>query len=197
MTRMMQSVETLREEHDAVRLVLAELERAVAAAEQGRPVAADVFVDIQEFFSVFVDRCHHHKEEAVVFPRLLAHEDGARLIRQLEAEHDAGRGLDEAFAAAVVDYRPGDAAAGGRLAAAARAYARALRQHIDAETTGLFPAMERALGHVDAEMYDRFERIEADELGPGTHERLHAMIERLPARIDASLAAGTGVSLSI
>jgi len=178
----MESVDVLRAEHEAVLVVLQQLERAVAAAEQGAPVAKDIFTDIQEFFKVFVDHCHHGKEEAEVFPRL-----GSRawdLVRRLEMEHTRGRDLAEAYAEAVQAYTPGDAASGSGLAAAARDYADFLHEHIMVETVELFPAMESALEREDRDMVDAFERIEVERIGAGTHERLHGMIESLGPRID-------------
>lgn len=179
----MKSVDILRDEHDAVLAVLDQLERAATAAEHGTPVPADVFADMQEFFSIFVDHCHHRKEEAGVFPRLVSVSGGAALIERLESEHEEGRRLANEFAAAVAAYVPGDRDAGARLAQAARAYGAALRQHIDAETTELYPAMEAALAEVDTAIAAEFDRIEIEEIGPGTHERLHGMIDSLPGRI--------------
>jgi hemerythrin-like domain-containing protein len=182
----MKTIDTLREEHDGVLFVLDQLERAVAAAERGAPVPTDVFGDIREFFAIFVDRCHHGKEEAELFPRL---EGGPAegVVKRLEAEHVTGRMLAAGFAEAAKAYRPGDVTSGGRLANAARAYATFLRQHIDLETSELFPATE-ALAAEDAALVEAFERIEEEKIGPGTHERLHEMIEGLPARIDPWLA---------
>jgi hemerythrin-like domain-containing protein len=57
----MKTTETLRAEYEGVLVVL---ERAVNAAGRGAPVPVDVFRDIQEFFNVFVDRCHDAKEES-------------------------------------------------------------------------------------------------------------------------------------
>jgi hemerythrin-like domain-containing protein len=59
----MKAVSVLHAEHEGVLVVLTQLERAVAAAERALPVPADVFTDIGEFFSVFVDRCHHSEEQ--------------------------------------------------------------------------------------------------------------------------------------
>ncbi len=179
----MQSVDTLRAEHDGVLVVLAHLERAVSAAEQGRPVPADVFRDIQEFFAVFVDRCHHGKEEAEIFPRLERGED-AWLVESLDTQHDAGRQLAANYAAAVQAYEPGNVATGQQVASTSRAYAEFLRAHIELETNQLFPAMERALALEDQFLTAAFERIEQERIGPGTHQRLHGMIEGLAARID-------------
>lgn len=178
----MQAVEVLRAEHEGVLTVLTQLERAVAAVEGGAPVPTAIFMDIEEFFAVFVDRCHHGKEEREVFPRLSGAARAA--VERLEADHREGRALAADYAAAVRRYTPGDRAASVRLADGARAYAAFLRRHIADETTVLFPAMEQALAGDDAALAALFERFEAEEIGPGTHERLHGMIEGLRGRID-------------
>src|SRR5579859_5208723 len=127
----MQTTETLRAEHDGVLAVLEQLDRAAAAAANGGPIPTDVFTDMQEFFAVFVDRCHHGKEETVLFPALGS--VGKPLVERLEQEHDAGRRLARAYAEAVAAYRPGDRTTGGALATAARNYAAFLRPHIALE----------------------------------------------------------------
>lgn len=177
----MNAVDTLRAEHTAILYVLDQLEQAATASEQGIPVPADIYQDVQEFFTIFVDRCHHGKEEAEVFPPL--QQDHAGLIERLEAEHATGRQFAQAFSQAVQTYVPGKAETGAALAAAARAYADFLRRHIDQETEELFPVMEQALGPEDQRIVDAFERIEVERIGAGTHERLHHMIDGLAGRI--------------
>jgi hemerythrin-like domain-containing protein len=184
----MKTIDTLRDEHNGVLFVLDQLERAVSAAERGAAVPKDVFADVQEFFAIFVDKCHHGKEEAELFPRLTS-ATGRALVDRLEGEHVVGRRLAGEYAAAVIDYRPGDAASGERLATAAREYAAFLREHIGVETEELFRETE-ALSAQDQELVDAFERIEVEQIGPGTHERLHGMIEGLPARIDPWVPSG-------
>ncbi len=178
----MQSTETLRQEHDAVLVVLDQLELAVQAAEQGAPVPADIFTDVGEFFTVFVDQCHHGKEESAVFAQLSG-VDGQQVTRSLTDEHQQGRALAATYREAVANYIPGDSETVHPLAQAARAYDAMLRAHIEEENTDLFPLMEQSLTDRDAELTAEFDRIELEELGAGTHERLHAMIDTLPERI--------------
>jgi hemerythrin-like domain-containing protein len=178
-----QTTETLRAEHTGVLVVLDQLERAVGAAERGAKVPPDIFQDIREFFVVFVDQCHHSKEEAELFPRLEAHGAGA-IASRLEQEHTAGRRLSAAYTEAVGAYTPGDGVSSASLASAARAYANFLRAHIDLETRELFPAIEDQLASYDATLTEAFERIEVERIGAGTHERLHGMIEGLARRIE-------------
>jgi hemerythrin-like domain-containing protein len=177
----MDTVTTLSTEHAAILQVLEQAEQAASAAAQGIPVPAGIFQDVQEFLMVFVDRCHHGKEEGELFPRLQP--DYAALVEQLEDEHTTGRQLALTYAQAVQSYQPGNATTGAALAAAARAYADFLRQHIDEENEHLLPVVEQALEAEDQHLVAAFERIEVERIGAGTHERLHGMIEGLPERV--------------
>lgn len=186
----MRSTEILRAEHNAVLVVLDQLERAVAVAERGVPVPKDIFTEVGEFFTIFVEKCHNGKEESAVFSQL---DDGDRpLTKQLTDEHTAGRQLTRSFSDAVAAYVPGDIASAQRLAETARAYGQMLRRHIEEENTELFPAMEVSLTGSDDRIADEFDRIELEEIGEGTHERLHGMIDSLPARIEPWVAARAG-----
>ncbi|MGI8913117.1 MAG: hemerythrin domain-containing protein, partial [Chloroflexota bacterium] len=166
----------------AVLAVLDNLERGVGAAAGGSPVPADIFADIQEFFTIFVDRCHTSKEEVEVFSRLDADRDAA-VVSSLELEHRSGRDLAAAYGDAVRAYVPGNVASAVRLAAAARQYGSLLRKHIEHENRELFPVMERTLTADDEQLVKAFDRIEEEQIGAGTHERLHGMIDTLPARL--------------
>ena len=177
----MRAIDTLNDEHKGVLAVLTQLERASSAVERGAAVPRDVFDDVGEFFSVFVDRCHHGKEESEVFPRLTT-PAGLAVARRLESEHVTGRQLASAYHQAARAYQPGDRATDAQVAVAARAYSRFLRDHIDLETRELFPVMEGVSG-ADQALVEAFDRIEEERIGPGTHERLHAMIDGLPGRI--------------
>ena len=181
----METTDTLQTEHNAVLYVLDQLMQATSAAAAGQAVPADVFTDVGEFFRVFVDKCHHGKEETVLFPRL----SDAGMRQTLQAEHDHGRQLAKAYAAAVVGYVPGDTAAAALVQRAANEYASLLRQHIARETACLLPTVERELAADDNELAEAFERIETERIGAGTHERLHGMIETLPGRVAPFLAA--------
>lgn len=183
----METINTLQTEHNAVLYVLDRLEEATEAAASGQLVPNDVFTDIEEFFRVFVDRCHHGKEETVLFPKLI----GTGLPQALEAEHAQGRQLATAYAGAVDSYIPGNRASAVALQRSAADYAALLREHIERENAGLFPAIERELSLQDQALVGAFEEIETERIGAGTHERLHGMIETLAGRIAPLLPAAT------
>jgi hemerythrin-like domain-containing protein len=184
----MQAIETLKAEHDAVLAVLDDLDWGVSAAAGGSPVPADIFADIQDFFAIFVERCHTSKEEAEVFSRLAGDRDAA-VVADLEQEHRLGRDFAAAYAAAVRAYVPGDITSAKRLEEAAQQYAARLRAHIEHENRDLFPLIERDLAAEDAQLVSAFDRIEAEQIGAGTHERLHGMLDTLPARLAPWLEA--------
>jgi len=178
----MRAIEILKDEHDAVLAVLSQLDRAVDAAKRGSPIPADIFLDIGEFFAVFVDHCHHGKEESELFPRLGIGED-ADVVAALERDHHLGRGLAAAYGDAARAYVPGDPMSAERLASSAWKYGSLLRVHIDHETRELFPVVERTLAAEDERLIAAFDRIEEEQIGAGTHERLHDMIATLEGRI--------------
>ena len=179
----MKTVEVLQEEHSAALVVVDQLERAAEAAENGVPVPTDVFADILEFMQVFVDRCHHAKEEGELFPRLRV-SSGSALAERLQAEHEQGRALAATYADAVHSYVPGEAGTGALLRQTAYDYADFLRGHIATETAELLPAIEEALESDDDRLMAAFDQLELDQLGPGTHERFHSMIDSLAIRVD-------------
>ncbi len=189
----METTKTLQAEHNAVLHVLDQLEHAAEAAAGGQPVPANVFADIEEFFRVFVDRCHHGKEELVLFPKLMQ----TGLPAALEMQHEEGRQLAKAYALAAERYVAGSRASAVALQRAAADYEALLRSHIDMENAGLLPAIERDLSAQDQELADAFEQIETERIGAGTHERLHHMIETLAGRISPFLSASGPVRVDV
>ena len=67
----MNAIQELRMEHDAVKLTLKVLDRICQEIELSGKLDDAQHVDhLLEFFTVFVDKCHHGKEEELLFPAL-------------------------------------------------------------------------------------------------------------------------------
>ena len=176
----------LFEEHTAISTVLDYLDRAVAALERGRPVDAGIFRDLDDFFTLFVGRCHHGKEEQLLFPVLGGSPDEVALVQGLEKEHEYGVELAAAYGAAAQEYAVCGLEAAAPLVATARAYAEALRRHIARENADLLPRAARAQSPAKGrDLVAAFERYEDEIMGVGTHERLHHMIDTLGPRLTA------------
>ena len=174
---MAQPTAILRKEHEAIERMLGAAEQFAARLERGEAVQGRLLEEISEFFAVFVDKCHHGKEEEFLFPTL--EKKGMPVhggpIGVMLHEHEEGRGLARRLAELAKAYGAGDAAAGKEWAAAARRHARLLREHIQKENGVLFPMAEGLLSPAEEDaMTANFERMEEEKIGHGTHERLHA-----------------------
>ena len=176
------AVRTLKTEHQAVCQVLNVLDKAVVKLEETGEAPLSIFEDVLEFLTVFVDACHHTKEEEVLFP--LLRQAGIPVqggpIGVMLSEHQQGRELIARFRESLAGLKEGNLASREALAEAARDYEALLRQHIQKENNVLFVMADRLFdAGTQQEIYDNFEQIEVNKLGLGTHERLHAMIDRL------------------
>ena len=176
----------LREEHDAIlRMLDATEEVARSIAAGGHPAQARL-ANILEFFRLFADRCHHGKEEGLLFPLLeqkgLPRAGGP--IGVMLAEHEEGRGYVGQMAEAIEAYGRDPVGSGRQWMEAARNYSALLRQHIHKENNVLFMVAENLLSHAEQEeLAAAFEKVEEEKIGAGTHKRLHALMEKLTAEV--------------
>lgn len=189
----MSATQDLRSEHGAVHRMLRILEAMRCRVEAGEGVAAEDVLECVEFLRVFVDRCHHGKEEQLLFPAMLE----ARLsgtpgvIGRLLDDHVHGReavGRMAAAAAASGDRDVvGDSLA---LSQAVTDYVGLLRAHIMLEETVCFEAADRLLpDETQRRLEEGYDRIERDVVGEGRHEAFHAMLDRLETRYRETVAA--------
>ena len=180
------ATDVLRHEHDAIVRMLDVSAVVAARLAAGAQVEPEILAQLLEFFRLFADRCHHGKEEELLFPLLerkgLLRAGGP--IGVMLDEHTQGRAQMQRMTAAAEAYRNGDANAGQRWASAMNRYAALLRQHIDKENHILFELADRLMTPAEqAEMVAAFERAEIEKMGAGTHERLHALMDRLSATL--------------
>lgn len=179
----MRPIEDLKMEHEAVKLTLKILDRICSNIEQNGKISNPEHLDqLIEFFSVFVDKCHHGKEEELLFPALEAvgvRRDGGPIGVML-AEHQQGREYVQKMNEALSQYHEGNRAATTKLAKNARAYIALLSQHINKENNVLFPiGDDRLTEKKKAELWEGFETIEKQKIGVGKHEAFHKMLENL------------------
>lgn len=180
----MKAIDILMNEHRHIERmldVLAAMGRRMAAGEDVPAEDVDAALD---FVRTFQDRCHHGKEEDVLFPAMEAAgipRDGGPLGVML-TEHDHGRDLVQRLAAAANAHREGTPAAGRAFAEAAIDFGRLLRDHIFKEDKVLYPMAAQLIGGRDAELVAAFEKVETEHVGAGVHERMHAVLEDLGSR---------------
>ncbi len=175
----MKATEVLRAEHEGILAMLAVVEAAAQRLRDGKSVPPDMMTNAAGFFQDVVDKCHHDKEEGELFPSLLQHgmpKEGGPVGVMLE-EHEQGRALVRRIQAAADKFAAGDVNAKPALVASTLDYVKLLREHIDKENGVLFPMADNLLSEGEqGKLREAFEQIEANEMGPGVHERYHAMI---------------------
>ena len=164
----MKPTEILSSEHRVIEQVLDCLEQIIAGAERTGTLDAAAATDALNFFRTFADQCHHGKEEAHLFPALEAkgfpRESGPTGV--MLAEHEQGRACVRQMQAAI------PTGAVPAFAEAGRRYSTLLRQHIQKEDHCLFSMADNTFSAADqATLLAKFERVEAEELGAGTHEK--------------------------
>jgi hemerythrin-like domain-containing protein len=174
------AIDDLMHEHEAILSALNILGDIDAKLNAGEPVdVGDVWAFI-DFLKEFADKCHHGKEEGLLFPALVAAgmpERGGPVGVML-AEHVQGRQwIGDMEAAARPVLQP------AAFSQAARGYAQLLQAHIRKENNILFPMAEQLLpaAQLDA-LFEAFEKHEATVIGPGRHDQLHRLLESLKAR---------------
>ena len=178
----MTPTEQLKEEHQAIKLMLSILEGICQKLAAGQVVSTEHLEQSLEFIRLFADKCHHGKEEDVLFPAMEAagiHKESGPIGVML-LEHEAGRGYVQGLAEAIARYKAGDRQAAAAITTNARNYVALLTQHIFKEDNILYPMADMRLSPArQARMLEEFEVIERQRLGPGKHEELHRMLEHL------------------
>ncbi|MDP2914400.1 MAG: hemerythrin domain-containing protein [Candidatus Aminicenantes bacterium] len=178
----MKPTDELKNEHEAIRTMLAIMSEVCDKLDTGRAIEPGHLDEIVEFVQVFADKCHHAKEEGLLFPAMveagIPKEGGP--IGVMLTEHDLGRAFIRNVKKATPDYKSGDKKAAKAISENARGYAALLDRHIDKEDNILYPMADAHLtASKQAELLKAFERVEREVVGAGKHEQFHAMLQRL------------------
>ncbi len=175
----------LSDEHRVIEQVLSSLERMAAEFRAAGRVESEPALRAVEFFRTFADACHHAKEESLLFPAFEAAgypRAGGPTGVMLE-EHEQGRAAVRAMAQSIEAASRGVPEALRAFLESASTYIALLRQHILKEDTCLFPMAEEALGAEEKRrLAEAFEKVETEEMGAGTHERMLRIAEDLARR---------------
>ena len=174
---MTKAIEELRHDHDAILSSLSILDAMVERLGKPNAPSAEALSSYIGFLTEFADKCHHGKEEGILFPALTAAglpSEGGPVGVMLH-EHVEGRALIQQMRRAVSGTVDAPA-----FSQAARGYAELLRAHIAKENDVLFPMAERLLpsGQMD-QIKARFVTHEETVIGHGRHEELHALLREL------------------
>lgn len=178
----MKPTEQLKEEHEAIKLCLRILEKVSQKLESGEEVNSEHLDQILDFIKNFADKCHHGKEEDLLFPAMeevgIPKEGGP--IGVMLMEHNVGRGSVKGMSEAVAEYKAGDREVSSKIVENARNYITLLTQHIEKEDDILYPMGDmRISAERQEKLLEEFEKVEIEKIGVGKHEEFHKLLDNL------------------
>ena len=178
----MKPTDILKEEHRRIELMLSILGRIcqkLQADEQVDPTHLEQSID---FFKGFADKCHHMKEENLLFPAMEKKgfpREGGPIAVMLD-EHTIGRKYIAAMTEALSAMKKGNTGASLDFVKAARRYISLLSEHIEKEDNVLFHMAEMYLtDEAQSALVIEFERVEREEIGTGKREEYHELSKTL------------------
>ncbi len=178
----MSATDTLKQEHKVILLVLDAAEREAQSIQSTGKVNAERVEKMLEFLGEFADRCHHAKEEELLFVRMEERgvpREGGPLGHML-AEHEEGRAKVRAIRQWLSKAANGDSEAVENIRTNLSAYVGLLRAHIDKEDNVLYQMADQVFSANDQrELEEAFERVEAEQMGVGAHEKYHQLAHEL------------------
>jgi len=177
------AIEMLEEEHKLIVQVVLGLHGLSRHLREGRAIETGLLREAVEFMRDFVGRCHHAKEEDILFPALAAH--GVPLhgcpLDALLHEHHQGRSLTGKLNDAIDELEAGADGAAASIAAHIAAIERLYPEHIWKEDEMVFPMAERLIPRdIRNQLTIQLEELDAEN-PPGTRERFRDFANRLSA----------------
>jgi hemerythrin-like domain-containing protein len=178
----MTPIEILMDEHRLILKVLDSLEAAASCLDSGADIDPKFFLDAAEFVSGFADKCHHAKEEDILFVAMTARDmpRDTGPVAVMLAEHDEGRRFTAGFRSAAEQMKAGDASASADVVRNVFGYVNLLREHIMKEDNVLYPMAEQILS-VDAmaTVSDDFQCVIDADRKNDIPEKYEALAEKL------------------
>ena len=117
-------IEQLKEEHQAILLMLEVMEAVCKKLEAMEDVSIDDLNDMVKFIKEFADKSHHLKEEDLLFPAMeeagIPREGGP--IGVMLSEHTTGREYVKGLSLGIEEYARGDTNAANQIIENARNY---------------------------------------------------------------------------
>lgn len=174
----MKPTEELKDEHRLIERMLGIVASAADRVDRGQEVDPELFRGAAEFFREFADKCHHAKEERLLFEKMVERgmpsESGP--IAVMLHEHEDGRAHVRSIGE-LAKEKQGESVR-RELVRHLREYVDLLTQHIQKEDSILYPMADDLLTPEDIEFLEEgFREVEEKVVGPGVHERYHRMIE--------------------
>jgi hemerythrin-like domain-containing protein len=178
----MTPTEILKHEHKIILMVLDAAKREVQSIRQRGKVHIAELEKMVDFIRNFADRCHHAKEENLLFVKMkekgMPDESGP--IAVMLKEHTEGRRRIKVIGEAIPKAQEGEPSALQTISENLDAYIQLLRNHIEKEDNVLYPMADKVFTEQDQQwLSGDFDKVEAEEIGEGVHEKYHKLAHDL------------------
>ena len=135
---------------------------------------------VVDFIRNFADRCHHAKEEDLLFKKMeergFSPQQGP--VAVMLHEHVLGRNFVQGMEQGIDEYEKGDKSAGAKIADNAASYAQLLTEHIYKENNILYPMANRVFDANDQQFLEQeFKRVEQEVIGPDVQEKYSKLVK--------------------
>jgi hemerythrin-like domain-containing protein len=173
--------DVLEDEHRYILKAVGAMTVLAESLEKGETVEPETFKNIVEFMRIFADKCHHGKEEALLFP--LLEKRGVSPhgcpLGVLIHDHQTGRTLVTGLAEAAEGYQKGDPTAKEALLKNIRGITDLYPGHIWKEDYLAFPMSNKVLNAEDQQsLSEEFEKVD-ENIGRDVYQRLAHLADHL------------------
>jgi len=172
-------VQDLKDEHSGIIAMLDVMKKVATRLKNREEVKKEHLEKIVEFLSNFADKCHHGKEEGILFPEVVKNVSNLFMVNELLGEHKTGRDYIRGIAESLKYYDTGSPDA-YHIATNMEGYIFLLTEHIKKESKSLFPIVDKQIpDKVQLQIEEQFEKLERDVIGKGKHEEYHGWLKYL------------------
>lgn len=173
---MVKPTQELMNEHESILQGLKILEKMTLMVQDGELVETNDIEEILNFLRLFADKCHHGKEEEILFPAMekagIPNERGP--IGQMLIEHSEGRKYIKEMGASIQDGSINESA----FIQAASNYINLLRAHIKKENMVLFPMGDKVLPiDEQKEIMTKFQELDEKVIGIETIGKMLKLLD--------------------
>jgi hemerythrin-like domain-containing protein len=178
----MSPTDDLINDHKAIKVMLDIMDKIAENIKNGNGFELNDIRKIIDFQKIFVEKCHHGKEETALFPALVLegvqNENGP--VGVMLNEHTSGKRLIQDLSMVIEKCKIDRTCSGKFVADTLTKYVNLLKSHIQKEETILFPMVNKLLNEQKQKViFEQFERIEETEIGHGVREQHHELLEQL------------------
>jgi hemerythrin-like domain-containing protein len=175
----MMPIGPLMKEHRLIERMIGLMERELGRLKEGEELDYDFIGTAVDFLRTYADRCHHGKEEHILF-RDLAQKplsgDHARIMRELIEEHVYGRETTATLMAAAQRHVQGDSQALGTVIGALQDLIEFYPTHIKKEDKRFFvPSMSYLTRGEQDQMLEEFREFDRGLI----HEKYSDVVAQL------------------